>query len=170
MLTMNPAGITIQIPLGSKNGGMDAYRFSALKHADLDGLSPSDKYEEQPNCVMVGCSTIHPSGWSLVLLVTTQLQSMDSAWESCDIGLQRLCDHPVPLTTQAAMTIPTTAVPQMSPAASLTQTATATVKTPHPAPTGALGHAPETSVAIIASVLVSALGADTLQAESITSV
>lgn len=91
MISLASAEVSTQIHTGGKVKASGAESYGQLDYAHLIGLPPATQYEMQPSCVMFGCPTIYPStSWNPVLLVPTQLRSLDPAWSSCAVGLDGL--------------------------------------------------------------------------------
>ena len=89
LLTLNPNDVFTQFHFGGMVAASGANSYGRLKYADLTGLPPVTAYEDQPSCVMFGCSTIYPT-FDPTLVVPLQLRSLDPAWSSCAAALEGL--------------------------------------------------------------------------------
>lgn len=89
LLAMNPTDVSTQVHLGGKVAQSGANSYAMVNYADLAGLTPVTEYENQPSCIMFGCSTILPS-FNPTLVVPLALRTLDPAWADCQAALEGL--------------------------------------------------------------------------------
>ncbi|KAF2164069.1 hypothetical protein M409DRAFT_56791 [Zasmidium cellare ATCC 36951] len=106
LLAMNPTDVSTQWHWGGKVGQSAANSYGPINYTDLAGLTPVTDYEQQPSCIMFGCSTIFPT-WNPTLVVPSALRTLAPEWADCGAALEGLYDPPIALTEQAVMATPT---------------------------------------------------------------
>ena len=91
LIAMNPTDISTLVHIGGKVAQSNANQYGPLKFQQLTGLPPASAYEQQPDCVYVGCPTIYPAPINYTIVVpSSQVRSMDPAWANCAAGLEGL--------------------------------------------------------------------------------
>ena len=89
LLAMDPADVSTQVHWGGKVAQTGANYYGQLNYADLMGVPPVSDYENQPSCIMYGCSTIFPT-YSPTLVVPMAMRSLRPEWVSCVAALEGL--------------------------------------------------------------------------------
>lgn len=90
LIAMDPTDISTLVHIGGKVAQSNANQYGPLNFTQLTGLPPASAYEQQPDCVYVGCPTIYPTPINYTIVVPSQVRSMDPAWANCAAGLEGL--------------------------------------------------------------------------------
>lgn len=91
LLAVQPQDLSTLQHWGEMVAQSGANVYGRLNFTELTGLPPELQYELQPSCVFAGCATIYPTPVSPILVVPSQVRSMDPAWADCVAGLNGLC-------------------------------------------------------------------------------
>ncbi|KAK4498845.1 hypothetical protein PRZ48_009355 [Zasmidium cellare] len=81
--------VSTQYHWGGKVAQSGANEYGRMNYADLTGLPPVTDYENQPSCIMFGCSTILPT-FNPTLVVPLALRTLAPEWADCDAALEGL--------------------------------------------------------------------------------
>ncbi|OQO06747.1 hypothetical protein B0A48_08535 [Cryoendolithus antarcticus] len=106
--------------LSSNTAKTSFYQSASFNFADLSGMAPASVYYAQPSCFEHGCGTIY-NDYHPVLVVPSQVRSLDPAWKTCGLDFRGSWDPPIALqpggvvaavTTETPATYTATAIPE----------------------------------------------------------